>query len=163
MVKELLHSRQTNCYHLLPFSVRMHALLWKLTWTARVFFMRVSVVRKERWGRGRVEKGNTCRHIISRFLLAPDFSLDQNTSSLWNTTGTLAPQLSENEYSASTNLKFQMWVNDKPVDGGYMRSNQVNEIPLELQMETILMLMISEALRRYLSSSEREKWRNSGN
>ena len=59
------------------------------------------------------------------------------------------------EHGIVSNILMLIWVNDKPVDGGYMRSNQINEIPLELQMETILMLMIFEALRRYLRSSER--------
>ena len=59
------------------------------------------------------------------------------------------------EHGIVSNILMLIWFNDKPVDGGYMRSNQVNEIPLELQMETILMLMIFEALRRYLRSSER--------
>lgn len=59
------------------------------------------------------------------------------------------------EHGIVSNILMLMWVNDKPVDGGYMRLNQVNEIPLELQMETILIFMIFEALRRFLSSSER--------
>ena len=34
-----------------------------------------------------------------------------------------------------------MWVNEKPVDSGYMRF-LINEISFELRMETILMLMV---------------------
>ena len=35
-----------------------------------------------------------------------------------------------------------MWVNDEPVDGGYILYDQIDEISFELQMETVLMLMI---------------------
>ena len=45
-----------------------------------------------------------------------------------------------------------MWVNVKPLDSEYMRSN---EISFELRMETILVLMIFAVFLCYLSGSER--------
>ena len=65
------------------------------------------------------------------------------------------PVLHQLNYQTNWELVI-MWVNDKHVDGGYMRSNQLIKFHLNCGWKPLLMLMIFAALPRYLSTREKK-------
>ena len=65
------------------------------------------------------------------------------------------PVLHQSNYQANWELVI-MWVNDKHVDSGYMRSNQLIKFHLNCGWKPLLMLMIFAALLRYLSTREKK-------